>query len=1066
MRRKAIGIVAAAVGLILLAVQLTISGGAAFAGTATLGNTAVGAQLDSGDANYINGSRFTMGSTPGTLNSISVYVGAVDVSPNNQFQVAVYADAANKPGALLASSATGILVANSWNTISVSGNLAANTSYWLTYNTNATASSLNNMRYANGGTGGYSTGRVSFGTWPSTFGSAAVGSVNYSIYASYTTAGPSPSPSVSTPPSASPSPSPTPTPTPTPTGPPTGGAPNSVLLVTTGSNPFTSYYAEILKAEGLNFYKTSDISLVSQTTLTGYDLVLLGEMPLTDAQVSMFSTWVTGGGKLIAMRPDKKLATLLGLSDAGNTLANSYLKIDNSTGPGFGIVGQTIQYHGTADLYNLAGAAAIATLYSSSTTATTSPAVTTRAVGTAGGQVASFTYDLARSIVLTRQGNVAWAGQQRDGVDGYEASEMFQGAFSGQPNWNNLDQAQIPIADEQQRLLANMIQKMEADRKPLPRFWYFPRDVKAVVIMTGDDHGHNGTAGRFDHYLAISKPGCVVANWECIRASSYIYPSTPLTSAQAVSYTNQGFEVGLHVSTNCAPWGTAANLDNDYSSQLATFKANWSGIPPQDSIRTHCVEWDDWDTQPRTKLKYGIRLDTDYYYYPASFTENRPGFFNGTGEIMRFAQQDGTPIDVYQATTDMTDESGMDFPMTATTLLDNAVGAPGYYGALTANMHTDTVDSFGSDAIIATAQARGVPVVSGRQMLTWLDARNNSSYQSIAWNGSALSFTVAGGANQLRGMVPFTSGAGTLATLKTSGGTTVPYVLQTIKGITYAFFTAAVGGYVATYSTAPDTTAPTVISVTPPNGSTGVSTTTPLTATFSKPMDPASINGSTVVLQTAGGASVGATVTYTAGNTSATVVPTAALAPGAGYKLTVRGGSAGVRDTAGNALAADVVSSFTTSAAVATVVGYNTVGATLDSGDKNWMNGSRFVTGSTPFSVNNMSVYLKSVDTAPNNQYQLAIYADNNGSPGALVASSGTGTAVGNSWNSLPLSATLAANTAYWFMFNTNGNNNLSFDSGGAGQGAYSTAGRTFGSWPATFGSAVLNGAKFSIFVS
>ena len=31
----------------------------------------------------------------------------------------------------------------------------------------------------------------------------------------------------------------------------------------------------------------------------------------------MFTTWVNGGGNLIAMRPDKQLAGLLGLTDAG-----------------------------------------------------------------------------------------------------------------------------------------------------------------------------------------------------------------------------------------------------------------------------------------------------------------------------------------------------------------------------------------------------------------------------------------------------------------------------------------------------------------------------------------------------------------------------------------------------------------------------------------------------------------------------------------------------------------------------------------------------------------------------
>ena len=43
---------------------------------------------------------------------------------------------------------------------------------------------------------------------------------------------------------------------------------------------------------------------------------------------------------------------------------------------------------------------------------TTNPAVTLRSVGS--GKAAAFAYDLATSIVYTRQGNPAWAGQKRD----------------------------------------------------------------------------------------------------------------------------------------------------------------------------------------------------------------------------------------------------------------------------------------------------------------------------------------------------------------------------------------------------------------------------------------------------------------------------------------------------------------------------------------------------------------------------------------------------------------------------------------------------------------------------
>ena len=66
------------------------------------------------------------------------------------------------------------------------------------------------------------------------------------------------------------------------------------------------------------------------------------------------------------MRPDPDLAGLLGLTDAGTDLSDAYLQIDTGAGkPGAGLVGQTIQFHGTADRYTLdAGTEALATLYS------------------------------------------------------------------------------------------------------------------------------------------------------------------------------------------------------------------------------------------------------------------------------------------------------------------------------------------------------------------------------------------------------------------------------------------------------------------------------------------------------------------------------------------------------------------------------------------------------------------------------------------------------------------------------------------------------------------------------
>src|SRR3954471_4619765 len=173
----------------------------------------------------------------------------------------------------------------------------------------------------------------------------------------------------------------------------------------------------------------------------------------------------------------------------------------------------------------------------------------------------------------------------------------------------------------------------------------------------------------------------------------------------------------------------------------------------------------------------------------------------GSGMPMRFADQDGSKIDVYQAATQMTDESQQSYPFTPDTLLDRALGTEGYYGAFTANLHTDSPTEFESDQVIASAQARQVPVVSSRQMLSWLDGRNGSSFKNLSYSGNTLSFSVdaAAGANGLTAMVPTASDDGTLSSLSLNGSP-VSYRTETIKGLEYAIFQSDAGTYEAHYS--------------------------------------------------------------------------------------------------------------------------------------------------------------------------------------------------------------------------------------------------------------------------
>src|SRR5204863_1301694 len=142
------------------------------------------------------------------------------------------------------------------------------------------------------------------------------------------------------------------------------------LIISSSSNPFSRYPVEILKAQGLNEYKAMDIAEVTANVLKKYEVVIVGNITLSASKVTLLTDWTNAGGTLIALRPDVKLAGLLGLTSVQGSLSDKYLLVNTAAGPGAGIVNQTIQYHGLADRYTLIVASSIATLYSDANTPT------------------------------------------------------------------------------------------------------------------------------------------------------------------------------------------------------------------------------------------------------------------------------------------------------------------------------------------------------------------------------------------------------------------------------------------------------------------------------------------------------------------------------------------------------------------------------------------------------------------------------------------------------------------------------------------------------------------------
>ena len=115
-----------------------------------------------------------------------------------------------------------------------------------------------------------------------------------------------------------------------------------------------------------------------------------------------------------------------------------------------------------------------------------------------------------------------------------------------------------------------------------------------------------------------------------------------------------------------------------------------------------------------------------------------------------------------------------------------------------------------------------------------------------------------------------------------------------------------------TTSASTDVTRPTVIATIPADNVTGVPINSKLAATFSKAMNPATITNTTFTLQQ-GSTPVAGTVSYVSG--TATFAPATNLTTNTFYTATI---TTGATDLAGNALASNLVWSFTTGASTDT----------------------------------------------------------------------------------------------------------------------------------------------------
>jgi len=225
-----------------------------------------------------------------------------------------------------------------------------------------------------------------------------------------------------------------------------------------------------------------------------------------------------------------------------------------------------------------------------------------------------------------------------------------------------------------------------------------------------------------------------------------------------------------------------------------------------------------------------------------------------------------------------------------------------------------TVPAPAAPTVISTVPVNGATGVPLNQALS---ATFSEAMSPATINVATFTLTGPGGV-AVTGVVTYVP-AGSVATFTPDANLALStvYTATITTGAMDLEDTALANNYVWTFTTAASVVAtpPTVISTIPANLATNVPLNQIVSATFSKAMNPATINATTFTLTGPSTTPVSGLLAYAAVGNTLTFTPTLNLAPSTLFTATI---TTGAQDLAGTGLASNYVWTFTTGAAVVT----------------------------------------------------------------------------------------------------------------------------------------------------
>ena len=293
---------------------------------------------------------------------------------------------------------------------------------------------------------------------------------------------------------------------------------------------------------------------------------------------------------------------------------------------------------------------------------------------------------------------------------------------------------------------------------------------------------------------------------------------TYVRAGKVKSWVADGFEVSGHVDdTEEAIAPTYDGMDEKVKSTVHALKDAY-GVDMR-TVRNHWIVWcgtapngrQDFTAQASIEAKHGIRLDCNVYHWDEGSTRGAflgpIGNFTGSGLPMKFIDDRGEVLDIYESVTQVPDEQWGKGTLFTNfkILLDRSLDHEGYT-FINVNLHTDRWRAWSraeSLQIMDYANSRKVPMWTAERTLKFLQQRDAAEFADITWSNNQLSFrcNVPIPGDGLTCMVPKSFGGKTISDVSRNGENQ-SYTLQSIKGSDYALIPAMSGNnrFVVTYA--------------------------------------------------------------------------------------------------------------------------------------------------------------------------------------------------------------------------------------------------------------------------